>query len=135
MNVSQQYPFAFIILIVAAFPCLCLGQTGSNAESDASTGIEGVISISPIHGGPFRVGVANSKPLANVSFVVQDGKGIVSSFTTDDQGRFKVSLASGHYTVAMKEGKPRLGYYGPFEVEVAPGKITKVQWNCDTGMR
>jgi hypothetical protein len=28
-----------------------------------------------------------------------------------------------------------VGFYGPFEVEIAAGQIKKVQWNCDTGMQ
>jgi len=35
----------------------------------------------------------------------------------------------------MKDWKSRVGSYGPFEADVTSGKITKVQWDCDTGMR
>jgi hypothetical protein len=59
----------------------------------------------------------------------------VASFTTDDQGRFRVSLPPGHYIVSTKEKRAKIGRYGPFEVSVSEGKMTNVQWNCDTGMR
>jgi hypothetical protein len=107
----------------------------AEADPGAATGIEGVISISPIHGGPTRVGVSDSKPLANVEFIAQSEKGIATSFTTDEQGRFRVLLTPGRYTVSKKEKSGRIGSYGPFEVDVADGKMTKVQWNCDSGMR
>ena len=102
---------------------------------EAETGIEGVISVGPIHGGPSRAGVPDSRPFANIAFVVGNENGPVASFTTDDQGRFRISLAPGHYIVSMKDGKSKLGRYGPFAVDVVAGKMTKVQWDCDTGMR
>jgi hypothetical protein len=125
--------FAITVMIGAMCSSPFWAQPG--VTPDPATGIEGVISIGPIRGGPSRLGVADSKPLANVAFVVKNEKTTVASFVTDDQGRFKVALAPGHYVVAMKEGKPRLGHYGPFEVDVVEGTITKVQWNCDSGIR
>jgi hypothetical protein len=68
-------------------------------------------------------------------FVVENEKRAVASFTTDDQGRFRISLAPGHYTVSMNGKKHRIGYYGPFDVDVVAGRKTKVQWECDTGIR
>ena len=59
----------------------------------------------------------------------------MASFKTDDQGRFRISLPSGHYTISRKGGKATVGSYGPFEVDVAAGQIKRVQWNCDTGIR
>jgi Prealbumin-like fold domain len=102
---------------------------------DATTGIEGVITASPIHGGPARIGVPDSRPLANTDFVIQNDKGVVTSFTTDTQGQFRVSLAPGHYTVSLKERRGGIGRYGPFGVDVIAGQMTKVAWQCDTGMR
>jgi len=102
---------------------------------DVRTGIEGVITVSPIHGGPARVGVPNSRPLPNTAFVVQNDKGPVASFSTDDQGRFRVTLAPGHYTVSIKERRGGIGRYGPFDVDVIADQMTKVEWRCDTGMR
>jgi hypothetical protein len=101
----------------------------------AETGIEGVIMVGPTHGGPVRIGIPNSKPLANTIFAVSNEHGIVSQFTTDDQGHFKVSVAPGHYSVAKKGQQKGIGRYGPFEVDVSAGQMTKVEWNCDSGMR
>ena len=103
-------------------------------ESD-DTGIEGVITVSPIHGGPIRPGIASSAPLVNATFVVGNDSGAVAEFTTDANGRFKVSVASGHYTVTKKDHQKGIGRYGPFDVDVVAGQITKVEWQCDTGMR
>ncbi len=101
----------------------------------AETGIEGVITVGPIHGGPVRPGIPSTKPLANATFVVGSETGAVAEFTTDDQGRFRVSLPPGHYTVTKKDQQKGIGRYGPFDVDVTHGQMTKVEWHCDTGMR
>jgi hypothetical protein len=121
---------AFLVLsCVSATP----GQMTPTPEPE--TGIEGVISIGPTHGGPARIGVPDSKPLANTTFVVENEKGVVTSFTTDDQGRFRISLAPGHYTVSRQDAQPKIGRYGPFDVDVVADRMTKVAWSCDSGMR
>jgi hypothetical protein len=97
--------------------------------------LEGVISVGPMRGGPSRISVPNSGPLANTGFVVKKRSDVVTSFTTDEQGRFQISLPPGHYTVSIKERKAKVGRYGPFEVDVAAGQVNKVQWTCDSGMR
>ena len=74
-------------------------------------------------------------PLANATFAVENNKGEVTSFITDDQGRFRVSLPPGHYKVSLQGRKTTIGRFGPFEADVAPGKMTNVQWKCDSGIR
>lgn len=124
--------------ILAFFVVFCF-LTAIKADStpvpDGAAGIEGVITVSPIQGGPTREGAPNSKPLPNTDFVVQNEKGVVTTFTTDDQGTFRVSLPAGHYAVSKKGEKAGIGRFGPFDVDVAPGKMTKVRWDCDTGIR
>jgi hypothetical protein len=111
--------------------CVSTGQTPSAGES----GIEGIITISPSQPGPSRSDAPDFKPLSNAAFVVKDLKTEVTSFTTDDQGQFRIPLAPGHYTVSMKGRKLGIGHFGPFEVDVVSGKMTKVQWKCDSGIR
>ncbi|MGI8891665.1 MAG: hypothetical protein ACR2G0_12900 [Chthoniobacterales bacterium] len=108
---------------------------GETSPTQGSTGVEGVLKISPVRGGPTRQGESDSAPLPHMSFEVkQDGQSI-QSFQTDDQGRFRVLLKPGHYTVVRKDWKSAVGSYGPFEVEVNPGKMSEVEWKCDSGMR
>ena len=127
MNKDLTAPIVSALLFVFSFATM--------AETQPATGLEGVISISPIHGGPERAGVPNSAPYANIDFVVKNGDAIITSFKTDDQGRFRIPLAPGHYTVSVKDGKRRIGRHGPFEVDVVAGQIKQVQWTCDSGMR
>jgi hypothetical protein len=128
---NKQHLLPIILVPLAVFSCLASAET----QPEPGTGLEGVISVSPIHGGPTRVGVPNSRPLANTVFVVKQGDRTVTTFRTDDQGTFRISLASGHYAISMKDRKGAIGKYGPFGVDVVAGQIKKVQWNCDTGMR
>jgi hypothetical protein len=111
--------------------CASAGQTPSGGES----GIEGTITISPSRPGPTRIDEAGSVPLANATFVVENQGGEVASFTTDDKGHFRATLPPGHYKVSLKGRKTSIGRFGPFEADVAPAKMTNVQWECDSGMR
>ncbi len=124
--------FSFLPLLICAG--LASAQTPT-ATPETGTGVEGVITLGPTHPGPVRPGMISSKPLANATFVVGNEKGAVATFTTDDQGRFRISLAPGHYTVSLKDKKGGIGRYGPFDVDVVAGQMTKVEWQCDTGMR
>jgi hypothetical protein len=111
--------------------CASAGQNPAKEQS----GIEGIITISPVQPGPIRVGAAGSKPLANTTFIVENTNGAVTSFTTDDQGHFQVLLPSGHYKASLEGKRSGVGRFGPFEVDVSPGKMTKVKWECDSGLR
>jgi len=117
------------LLVIAA--CVSVGQTTPGAE----TGFEGVITISPAQPGPTRADAPGSQPLANAAFVVENEKGEVASFTTDDQGHFRTSVPPGHYKVSIKGKRPGIVRFGPFEVDVVPGKMARVQWECDSGIR
>jgi hypothetical protein len=120
---------AFGLIVMAV--CASTSQTPSAGES----GMEGVITISPANPGPARIDAAASIPLANATFAVEKNNDVVTSFVTDDQGRFRVSLQPGHYKISMKGKKSSIGRFGPFEADVAPGKMTNVQWECDSGIR
>jgi hypothetical protein len=121
------------LLMSLALPS-SLGLAGT-ASSEAGSGIEGVILVSPWMPGPAREGMPESKPLANMTWTVQNERGEVASFTTDGEGRFRVSLPPGHYTVTRQKRASGVGHFGPFDVEVAPGKMTTVEWKCDSGIR
>ena len=123
--------FSIILGLLIMTACVSPGQTSSGAE----TGIEGIITISPTQAGPVRDDSPASRPLANAAFAVENEKGEVASFTTDGQGHFRSSVPPGHYKVSMKGRKSSIGRFGPFEVDVVAGKMTRVRWECDSGIR
>jgi hypothetical protein len=120
----------FAVVLVLTVTALAMAQT----QSESGTGIEGVITIGPVVPGPVREGMASSAPLGNFSFSVANEKGPITSFATDAQGRFRISLAPGHYTISASR-KIGIRGCGPFDVDVVSGKMTSVEWECDTGMR
>jgi hypothetical protein len=126
--IMTRYGTGVVLLLFAI--SFVSGQT----PTESGTGIEGVITISPIHPGPVREGMSGSAPLANCDFTVANEKGPVTSFTTDAQGHFRIALAPGHYTISAGR---KIGMHGcgPFDVDVTSGKMTSVQWECDTGIR
>ena len=134
LSMRKPY-FPIFVMSLTLFSRVVLGQTPSTPKPEPQTGLEGVISIGPIHGGPSRQGVPDSRPLAHAEFVVTKENSSVASFQTDDQGRFHISLPPGHYTISRKDWKADLGSYGPFEVDIAAGQMKRVQWDCDTGIR
>ena len=83
----------------------------------------GTIAIGPIKAGPFR----------DATFIVRQEERTVTTFTTDEHGRFRVSLAPGRYAAELKDRKPGIGQYGPFVFDVRDGQMTKVEWQCDNG--
>jgi hypothetical protein len=121
--------------IALAVLIMCAGFLPGQTQSGSQTGIEGVITIDPTRPGPVRADAPSSQPLANTAFVVENQKREVTSFTTDDQGRFRIPLAPEHYRVSLKGKKGGVGRFGPFEVDVVAGQMTKVQWRCDSGIR
>ena len=125
----RRFSTAFVFLL------MCAGFLAGQTPAGSETGIEGVITIGPIQAGPVRADAPSSRPLANTAFVVENQKGNVASFTTDENGHFRMPLAPGHYKVSLKQRTSSIGRYGPFEIDVVAGQMTKVQWQCDSGIR
>ena len=120
-------------LIWALVSCLLLAAVAKNASAE-DAGISGVISVSPIHPGPQHANAESKAPAANVAFVVMKGTEKVASFTTDGEGRFQVSLPPGHYLVCRAGPGVAMGHWR-FEVDVTAGKMARVDWTGDSGIR
>jgi len=132
MKVKAKRSVVAVVMLLGSFSSFALAETPS---VEAGSGIEGVILVGPAMPGPAREGMPESKPVPNVTWTVQNQKGEVASFTTDGEGRFRLSLPPGHYTVTRQKRASGVGHFGPFDVDVAPGKMTTVEWKCDSGMR
>jgi len=115
---------------------VCVGVAHGQPNKVADTGIQGTVMVSPIRGGPVKKGseFSNAAPLSNATFRITSNEGVVTTFTTDMEGHFRVSLKPGHYSVVPTENRfPKP--CGPFEIDVEAGKMTEVQWRCDSGVR
>ena len=135
-------PHAYLATIgatfIALFSITALAETprpGSEPDGRSSSGIEGVIVVSPSRPGPIRrddeLSVA---PVRNAQFAVNAGDATVKTFTTDGEGRFQVALPPGHYLIVREGAPPRIGRWR-FEADVVAGQMTKVNWTADSGMR
>ena len=125
----------FNLIVFLSFAGFCFAQTPTPGPEKATTGIEGLMRIAPIHPGPARPGIQSSGPLANATFIATKQGGSANEFTTDDQGHFKILLEPGQYTITRKDQTKGVGRCGPFDSFVAAGQMTRVEWQCDSGMR
>jgi hypothetical protein len=104
------------------------------ASASGSSGIEGVIMVSPSRPGPIRKDRPNAAPARDVTFAVKRADVKVAAFTTDGEGRFRVALPPGRYIVFREDAGSRIGRW-QFEAEVVAGEMIKVTWTADSGMR
>ena len=124
-----------VFTMVVAFSIVCASVARSESKT-GNTGIAGVIMVTPIRPGPAKKGseFPNVAPLPNATFRVTSNDGVVTTFTTDTAGHFRVSLKPGHYSVVLAENRfPKPG--GPFELDVEANKMNEVEWRWDSGMR
>jgi hypothetical protein len=128
--VNHPFRFALAGAVIALVPFAVMGETANSGES----GIEGIISVSPSRPGPIRKDQPNAAPARNVEFTVKKDDARVTSFTTDGEGGFHISVPPGHYTVLREDAGSRIGRWR-FEVDVVAGEVAKVNWTADSGMR
>jgi hypothetical protein len=124
-----------VTAVTLCFLIVCASITRSESKT-GNSGIVGVIMITPIRPGPVKKGseFPNGSPLPNAAFRVSSNERVATTFTTDTAGRFRVLLEPGHYSVALAENRfPKP--CGPFKIDVEAGKMTQVEWRCDSGMR
>ncbi len=122
----------FLLLAIAILPGMSVRM---KAEPPAGTGIEGNVRISPTHGGPIKEGEPDSAPLTNATIIIETATGTTQTVTTDAQGRFKIELPAGRYSIRTEKTGMRGRGCGLTDIEVAAGKFKQVELKCDTGMR
>ena len=125
---NQPYRGLLAALFLCLFPLMAMAETPPPID----TGVEGVIFVSPSHPGPQKIDGPSIAPATNLIFVVKKGETKVTSFSTE--GRFRVRLAPGHYTVSREDPGAAIGHWR-FEVDVVANEMTKVHWTGDSGMR
>jgi len=117
--------------LIALFSMTAVAET----PAPGTSGIEGMIVVSPTRPGPIRKDEERSvAPVRNAQFAIKIGDATVKTFTTDGEGRFQVALPPGHYVIVREGAPPRIGRWR-FEADVVVGQVTKVNWTADSGMR
>jgi hypothetical protein len=123
------------ILRFLAIALICFAATMDAETKAAPGGIEGTIVTSPAHGGPSRLGEDNVAPMAATAFLVETPAGKITTFTTDAQGKFKVELPPGKYTIRIQQPMMKGRGCSLADIEVTAGSFKKVRLDCDSGMR
>jgi hypothetical protein len=99
------------------------------------SGIEGVATAGPTCPVAVAGHYCPPKPISAV-VAVHDGSGReVTRFTTGGDGRFRVSLAPGRYTLVQPPSPPMPRLLEPVPVTVTAGRYTSIQLDFDTGIR
>lgn len=76
------------------------------------------------------------QPVTATFYVFNGQEDQVAQFRTDQQGRFRVALAPGRYTIAPEESAPMMRPGGQRkEVTVAEGGFSQITLVFDTGIR
>lgn len=113
----------------------------ANVTLDTNSGIEGQALLGPVCPGPQVAGATEATRCADqpyqATFEVLAEKGsVVTTFQTDDQGRFEVALSPGTYTLVPQTNPnavlPRASIQ---TVTVTEGQFTQITINFDTGIR
>jgi hypothetical protein len=120
--------------LVSVSLAIVVACAGDGAAGDGSSGLRGVAFVGPqcpveVEGSP-----CPDAPFAGEVRVTR-GDDVVAQVSTDDQGRFEVSLDPGIYTITavIDAGGPPSAV--PQEVTVAQDRFTDVQLEVDSGIR
>ncbi|MGL4608806.1 MAG: hypothetical protein ACRCYY_03840 [Trueperaceae bacterium] len=99
------------------------------------TGLQGVVVRGPTQPVCIETEPCDDEPFA-ASFEVQQDDKVVSSFTSDEGGKFLVYVQPGVYTIVPGDDAPILFPTSQVrEVEVLAGELTTVTLSFDTGIQ
>jgi hypothetical protein len=123
-------------LTLAAVVSLSLSCQAMDSPVADSSGIEGQVLRTNTKPGPIRQGEPTEVPFSATFRVLDAGGEEVLTFTTDEDGRFKVVLPPGDYTIVPAENAPVLRPATQKKpVTVKEGAFTELRLVFDTGMR
>ena len=121
------------LFLTAAAAALAIG-CGASSGGATGSGLRGRVMRGPIMPGPCRVGVPCEAPAAGARLSFSRSGRVVASATTNAKGWYRVALKSGRYSVGTNrtgfEAKP-----SPASVTVQSGRVRRVDFHLDTGMR
>lgn len=110
-------------------------DSGTGAASEPGTGVEGVVTLSGACPDA-QDAVCPDRPFVATVDVRDESGRQVQSVRSDEDGRFRVDLDPGAYTlvpVVAESGAPPTA--APQSVEVVAGRYTSVRISYDSGVR
>ena len=117
-----------IILVLAVWPAA--------RAAPGAVELDGTVRLSPARPGPQHAGEPDSLPMSKaVVRVLQANGHEVVQATTDDQGRFTVSVTPGAYDIVVDTQGAAFPRCEVTHVVVKEGAHGNVQVMCDSGMR
>ncbi len=97
-------------------------------------GLQGLVTRGPIT--PVCVvGRPCDEPAKDVTLLFSRYDGVVGRVVTDDQGRYRLRLPAGFYTVRRPAPASIGRKLEPTHVRVYAGRLTRVDFSIDTGIR
>ncbi|MFZ1707381.1 MAG: carboxypeptidase-like regulatory domain-containing protein [Anaerolineae bacterium] len=99
------------------------------------SGIEGLVTISPTCGGPVRPGQDCTAPYQASITVLDQADRVVSQVSSDAEGRFRLALPPGNYTLRPEKPAKGIARAADVSVTVVAGQVTTVEITYDSGLR
>ncbi|HEY2803543.1 MAG TPA: carboxypeptidase-like regulatory domain-containing protein [Actinomycetota bacterium] len=109
-----------------------LAACGRSAASRDDSGVQGLVRVGPTCPVEQAESPCPDRPLATELRIV-GGSDAVATVRSGDDGRFRVALDPGSYTISS--AKPGLPSLRPVEVTVRPHAFTSVMLSFDSGIR
>ncbi len=128
----------YILILFSSFGCnkFINHFVPDSSGNEFTTGVKGQVFISPVS--PFeREGVINKAPYEAFLKFVDLNKDTIKKIQTDVNGKFKVALDSGNYTI-IPESITNTGTYPIGEMKniiIKSGEIAFVEIDFDSGIR
>ena len=119
------------VLLTMIVVCATAGSAGASTNQ---SGLWGEVRRGPI----VPVCVAEQPcdaPAKNVTLLFSRSGHVVGRATTNEQGRYRLHLAAGTYSVRLSQ-KPAVGRsLDPLQARVRAGRFVRVDFSIDTGIR
>jgi hypothetical protein len=125
--------FVAVRIVVFLSAAALLVATGAQAATGRGT-LTGVVKRGPIA----PVCVAEQpcdEPAKNVTLLFSRGATVVARAVTDGQGRYRLRLRAGVYTVRRPGSNALARDLEPGRVRVLSGRVRRVDFSIDTGIR
>lgn len=126
-----------LIEATRAWATLALLGTGMVAigAADAGSGVEGWVLLSPVRGGAQREGAAGTAAFGDVELqLVSQAGAVVTAVRSSAAGQYRLLAPPGLYRVKVMTAN-KITRCPSHEAVVKPGTYTRLDIDCDSGMR